>query len=83
MEAPMPETHSHVTAPTARQLDDANAVVNSPALVADHPSLRASAWEILMAERGHRVNLVRLSAMQHTLRNTRTLGAHLLNPGAV
>jgi hypothetical protein len=29
------------------------------------------------------VNLVRLSAMQHTLRNTRTLGAHLLNPGAV
>lgn len=66
--------------PTPRQIDDALAVVHSPGLVADQPALRLTAWETLMAERGHRVNTIRVSAMQSTLRDMRGLACHLLNP---
>ncbi|MBU2943148.1 hypothetical protein Q4525_14895 [Shimia thalassica] len=43
---------------------DALAVVTSPELVADTPSLRTFAWATLMTQRGHVVNQTRLSAMQ-------------------
>lgn len=66
--------------PTPRQIDDALAVVHSPALVADQPALRANAWEILKAARGQTVATARLDAMQHHLAHARGLAAHLLNP---
>lgn len=78
-----PLRHAHDAPPSARQIDDALAVVHSPALIHDQPALRLSAWEVLMAERGHRVNTLRLSGMQYALRTHRGLGAHLLNPGAL
>lgn len=68
--------------PTPRQVDDALAVVHSPALVANQPALRLNAWHTLMAMRGQRVNVVRVSAMQHSLRDMRGLACHLLNPQA-
>lgn len=71
--------HPH---PTAREVDDALAVVHSPALVANQPALRLNAWHTLMATRGQRVNMVRVSAMQHSLRDMRGLACHLLNPQA-
>jgi hypothetical protein len=66
-----------------RQLDDARTVVEHPELTFDQPAMRVNAWDTLKRARGQHVNLSRLDAMQHTLRNTRSLGAHLLNPGAV
>ena len=69
--------------PTARQHADAVAVVHNPALVQDQPALRANAWGVLMAERGHRVNYVRLSAMQYELRSTACVGAGLTTPRGV
>lgn len=50
--------------PTARQIDDALAVVHSPRLVHDQPALRADAWEKLKRQRGQSVNLERISALQ-------------------
>lgn len=69
-----------LTTPTPRQIDDALAVVHSPGLVANQPALRLNAWQTLMAERGRRVNIVRVSAMQNTLRDMRGLACHLINP---
>lgn len=69
--------------PTARQIDDALAIVHSPDLVHDQPALRTNAWETLLAARGLSANTVRLSAMQHALRQTQILGAHLLQPRGV
>lgn len=43
---------------------DAREVVNDPARFADRPSLRRLAWVILMSERGHRVNQLRVAVMQ-------------------
>ena len=66
--------------PTAQAHADALAVVHHPELVADQPRLRLDAWAALMAERGRRVNPVRLQAMQHRVYNLSGLGAWLLNP---
>lgn len=66
--------------PTARQMDDAAAVVNSPAMVAGFPALRAEAWATLLAARGQRMNLIRISAMQSSLRDMRGLGAETIAP---
>lgn len=72
-------TFPHTT-PTPRQIDDALAVVHSPALVADQPALRCDAWATLMQARGQRVNIIRISAMQHSLRHARGLAVHLIAP---
>jgi len=54
--------------PTARQIDDALAVVHSPALVHDQPAMRATAWLTLKRLRGQSVNLDRIGALQDGLR---------------
>lgn len=66
--------------PTARQMDDAAAVVNSPAMVAGFPALRAEAWATLLAAKGQRMNMIRISAMQANLRDLRSLGAETIAP---
>lgn len=43
---------------------DARAVVTDPVRFAESPSLRRLAWAILMSERGHRVNQLRVAVMQ-------------------
>jgi hypothetical protein len=45
-------------------LTDARAVVTDPARFAAHPTLRLLAWRALMAERGYRVNQLRLTRLQ-------------------
>ena len=45
-------------------LTDARAVVTDPARFASNLTLRTLAWRALMAERGHRVNQLRLMKMQ-------------------
>lgn len=54
--------------PTPRQIDDALAVVHSPALVHDQPALRAIAWDTLKRQRGQRMNLDRIGALQDSQR---------------
>jgi hypothetical protein len=46
---------------------DALNIINQPNRFAGAPTLRLVAWATLMTERGHRINQVRLGAMQRSL----------------
>ena len=54
--------------PTPSQVAHARSIVESPDAYSNKPALRAFAWEILLRERGHRMNTDRVSALQEPLR---------------
>lgn len=54
--------------PTSTQIASALTVARSPELFGDQPALRAIAWATLLAQRGQRMNQIRIGQMQRAQR---------------
>lgn len=54
--------------PTAKQTADALTIVTHPEQFGDMPSLRAAAWATLLANRGQRMDQLRIGRMQRDQR---------------
>lgn len=61
-----------LTPNTPRMIDDALHVARHPELYHDKPSQRVLAWRALKAQRGQRVNFLRLDQMLRALRPVST-----------